>query len=89
MNTDGAASETSGGVPDESPSSVWDSAVRGLVILARLLQGVFVLFAVVFLIGGLQMNVFQFLVIGVIALVLFALVGIVELLAVRPLKGRT
>lgn len=71
---------------DDSPTD-WGSVVaRAALVLTRVLQGTFTAFGVVFVIGGFSMNIIQFAVLGIFALVLFALVGILELVA-RGLKG--
>jgi hypothetical protein len=66
---------------DDDSSTTFTKAVYAI---ARLIQVVLAVVAVVLLIGGLDMNVLQFAVIGIFALVLFAIVGVVEILVVRP-----
>ena len=66
---------------DDDSSNTFTKAVHAT---ARLIQAVLAVVAVVLLIGGLDMNVLQFAVIGIFALVLFAIVGVVEILVVRP-----
>lgn len=64
------------------------SAATAGKYLARAIQLGLVFVAGILLIGALQMPVYAFAVVGVFALVLFAGVGVVELLAVRPLERR-
>ena len=57
-------------------------------VFARVVQVTLSLVAVLLVLGGLTTPVFVFVALGVFALVLFGFVGIIELLAVRPLKRR-
>ena len=50
----------------------------------RSVQVVLVFLAVVFIVGGLSMNVIQFAAIGVLALVLLGFAGVIEVIVVRP-----
>lgn len=56
--------------------------------IARIIQVGLALVAILLLIGALEENVLAFLVIAVVALVMFGIIGVVELLAVRPLDRR-
>lgn len=61
---------------------------RSLVLLFRMLQWTLALLGVVFVVGGFRMeaNGIELVVLSIIALVLVAWVGVLEWLAVRPLK---
>lgn len=52
----------------------------------RVGQVVLVALAVIFLIGGLEMNILAFATIGIFALVLLGGVGVIELLIIRPMS---
>jgi len=60
---------------------------RHTIYAARGVQVTLAGLAALFLIGGLTESFFGFVMLAVFALVLLAFVGVVELLAVRPLRG--
>jgi len=62
---------------------------RVTVYLARGVQVTLAGLAALFLAAGLWESFFAFVMLGVFALVLLGFVGVVELLAVRPLRGGT
>jgi hypothetical protein len=69
---------------DTSTSTLTTAAV----VCCRIMQGVLVALAAVFVLGGLQMNVIVFAAIGVFALVLLGFAGVVEGV-VRLVRGRS
>jgi hypothetical protein len=72
---------------NQSGSHPW--ATSG-VLLVRVGQWTCVAFAVVFVVGAIQagMNVIQTAALGIVALFLLGLVGVLELLAVNPIRRR-
>ena len=65
-----------------------DTLVYSGTVFARLLQVGLSLVALLLILGGLSAPVFMFAGVALFALVLFGFVGVIELLAVRPLKRR-
>lgn len=53
--------------------------------MARIVQFGLTAFAILLLLGGISSNVLAFLIVAVFALVLFAIVVVIELLVIRPL----
>lgn len=50
----------------------------------RIVQSILTFLAVIFVIGGLNLNVIQFAAIGIFALVLLGFAGVIEVIIVRP-----
>jgi uncharacterized membrane protein YvbJ len=79
--------EVIGDTPPDKPESEGSetSALKKIGYWGgRIVQAILTLLAVIFLIGGLSMNVIQFAAIGIFALVLLGFAGIIEVVIVRP-----
>lgn len=70
--------------------SIRDHARTGAILTGRLLQFIFAGIAIILIAGSFlgNANVVVFVVAALLALVLLGLVGVMELLAIRPLRRR-
>lgn len=65
-----------------------NTLARSGVLFARVVQYALAAFAAVVVLGSLNMGGFQAIMLGVFSLTLLAFVGVLELIAVRPVQRR-